>query len=223
MALRFHSKERRKSLYDPSFELSRTHQFDYDATGLVTATSFPDRTKPITFAVTTKVTAGSPTGIILEFGSAIVGAAIWYAVADGKIYAAAGNAGATTGVEALWINGDITFIDNDTTWFDGDGGGGITLAGEAPPLSQITRIVFSVIPGSGKGRLWVNGKLVAAGDGGLMASGWADTGNGAIGDVEGIVTTRVSVADRVALANAVILSPVNVFQNQRPRQFFEVA
>ena len=54
-------------------------------------------------------------------------------------------------------------------------------------------------------------------------SAWADTGDGAVGDVEGTVTTRVSVADRVELANAVILSPVNVFHNQRPRQFFEVA
>ena len=39
----------------------------------------------------------------------------------------------------------------------------------------------------------------------------------------GNVTTRVPEADRVTLANAVILSPANVYQNQRPRQFFEVA
>ena len=221
MASKFHARERRKSLYDPSFELLRTHQFAYNATGLVTDSIFPDRTKPITFAVTTKITGATPTGIILEFGSALVGAAIWYAAADGKIYAAAGAAGASTGVETLWADGDIVWLDGDTTWFDG-GNGGITLAGEAPPQGQITRIVFSVIPGSGKGRLWVNGKLVAAGNGGSMAA-WADTGNGAVGAVEGAVTTRVGAADRGTLANAAIISPVNAFYNQRPRQFFEVA
>lgn len=148
--------------------------------------------------VTVKRTAASPTGIILEFGSATVGLAIWFAVADGKIYAAAGDAGAADGV---------------------------TLAGIAPPQDQIIRIVFSVIPGSGKARLWVNGRLVAAGEatGGSLPNGWADTGGGAIGAVETTVTTRVPAADRVTLANAAILSPANAFQNQQPRQFIEVA
>ena len=220
MAQKFHARERRKSLYDPSYELLRTHQFAYNATGLVTGTVFPDRTKPITFAVTTKVTDASPTGIILEFGSAADGVAIWYAVSDGKIYAAAGNS-ADKAPDTYWVDGDITFIDGDTTWYSG-GDEGLTLAGEAPPLGQITRIVFSVIPGSGKGRLWVNGKLVAAGNTTGMTA-WADTGNGAIGAVEGTETTRVSAADRVTLANAAIISPANVFHNQRPRQFFEIS
>ncbi len=188
MAHRFHARERRKSLYDPSFELLRTHQFDYNETGIVTDDAFPDRTKPITFAVVTKVTDALPTGIIFEFGSATLGVALWYAVADGKIYAAAGDAVAADGV---------------------------TLEGTAPPVGQGVRIVFSIIPGSGKARLWINGQLVASGEatGGEFPNGWADTGNGAVGAVEGSVTSRVSVADRIALANAVILSPVNVFQN----------
>jgi len=194
----FHARERRKSQYDPSFELSRTHQFAYNATSILTGTVFPDRTKPVTFAMTVKRTAASPTGIILEFGDATTGLAIWFAVADGKIYAAAGDAVAADGV---------------------------TLAGTAPPQGQEIRIVFSMIPASGKARLWINGQLVAAGEasGGSFPNAWADTGNGAVGAVETAVTTRVPVADRVTLANAVILSPVNVFQNQRPRQFFEVA
>lgn len=198
MAFRFHNIERRKSLYDPSYELFRTHQFAYNASGILTGTVFPVRSQAITVAVTVKRTAASPTGIILEFGSATTGLAIWFAVADGKIYAAAGDAAAADGV---------------------------TLAGLAPPQDQIIRIVFSVIPESGKARLWLNGQLVAHGvsTNNDMPNGWSDGGNGAIGAVDGTVTTRVPVADRVTLANAVILSPANAFHNQRPRQFFEVA
>lgn len=194
----FNARERRKSLYDPSFELHRTHQFAYNATGLDTDGIFPDRSKAITVAVTVKRTAASPTGIILELGSATTGLAIWFAVADGKIYAAAGDAAAADGV---------------------------TLEGTAPPQDQIIRIVFSVIPESGKARLWLNGDLVAHGvsTNGDMPNGWADAGDGAVGAVDGTVTTRVPVADRVTLANAAIISPVNAYNNQRPRQFFEVA
>ena len=197
MANQFHARERRKSLYDPSYELFRTHQFAYNETAILTGTRFPDRTKPVTFSVTTRITAGSPTGIILELGSATVGLALWYAVADGKIYAAAGDAAAADGV---------------------------TLAGSAPPAGQKTRIVFSVIPASGKARLWINGKLVAADEAtnGEFPNGWADTASGAVGAVGGAVTTRVPMADRITLADVDIISPVNVFQNQRPRQFFEV-
>lgn len=198
MAFKFNNRERRKSLYDPVYELFRTHQFAYNAVGILTGTVFPVRSQAITVAVTIKRTAASPTGIIMEFGSATTGLAIWFAVADGKIYAAAGDAAAADGV---------------------------TLAGLAPPQDQIIRIVFSVIPESGKARLWLNGQLVAHGvsTNGDMPNGWSDGGNGAIGAVDGTVTTRVPVADRVTLANAVILSPANAFHNQRPRQFFEVA
>ena len=197
-AYNFHARERRKSLYDPAFELHRTHQFAYNASGILTGTIFPVRSRAITVAVTVKRSAASPTGIILEFGSATTGLAIWFAVADGKIYAAAGDAAAADG---------------------------ITLAGLAPPQDQIIRIVFSVIPKSGKARLWLNGVLVASGTSSNadMPNGWSDGGNGAIGAVDGTVTTRVPVADRVTLANAVILSPTDAFHNQRPRQFFEVA
>jgi len=198
VAHRFHARERRKSLYDPMFELFRTHQFAYNITGIATGDVFPDRTLPITMGVTVKRTAASPTGIIAEFGDATTGLAIWFAVADGKIYAAAGDAVAADG---------------------------ITLAGIAPPQDQIVRIVFATIPGSGKARLWLNGQLVAHGEasGGVFPNGWSSIANGAVGAVDTTVTTRVPVADRIALANAVILSPVKVAQNQRPRQFFEVA
>lgn len=194
----FHARERRKSLYDPASHLHRTHQFAYNASGILTGGVFPVRSTAITMAVTVKCTAASPTGIILEFGSATTGLAIWFAVADGKIYAAAGDAAAADG---------------------------ITLEALAPPLGQIVRIVFSVIPESGKARLWFNGVLVASGTSSNndMPNGWSDGGNGAIGAVDGTVTTRVPVADRVTLANAVILSPADAFHNQRPRQFFEVA
>lgn len=187
--------KRRKSLYDPTYKLFRTHEFADGATNIATGTIFPDRTKPLTVGVTVKRTGATPTGVIFELGSSTTGLAIWFAAADGKIYAAAGEPAA----------------------------GGVTLEGTAPPIGQIVRIVFSVIPSSGKARLWFNGKLVAAGTGGLFTNGWADGADGAVGGVDTSVTPRVPVADRISLASAVILSPVSAYHNQRPRQFFEVA
>lgn len=221
--------KRRKSLYDPTYKLFRTHDFAADETNIATGTVFPDRTKPITVAVTVKRTNTTPSGIILELGSATTGLAIWFAAADSKVYAAAGDAtppgGAGTGA-AIFKDGDTVWKDGDVIWVDRQAVGynGLTLEGIAPPQGQIVRIVFSVIPASGKARLWMNGKLVAHGSAGdTLPNGWSDGSDGEVGGVDTDVTTRVPVADRITLAQAVILSPVTMFHNQRPRQFFEVA
>lgn len=226
MANKFHARERRKSLYDPSFELFRTHQFAPDATGILTGTVFPDRMKPITVAVTVNRTGASPQGVILEFGSSTTGLALWFSGADDKLYAAAGD-GVVLASDTIWIDGDIYWTDGDIVWLGSPEyiEDGLTLEGDEPPQGQILRIVFSVIPGAGKARLWANGALVAHGQesGGFIANGWSDAEVGAVGQVSGSATSRIPEADRITLADAVILSPVNAFHNQRPRQFFEVA
>lgn len=191
------ARERRKSLFDPSFELSRTHYWVPDATGIATGDLFPDRSIPITIATKVRVTGASPAGIILELGSATTGLAIWIAAADGTIRAAAGDAVADDGV---------------------------TLTGPAVVSTRTIRIAFSVIPASGKARLWVDGHLEAAGEAanGSFPNGWADTGAGAVAAVQTDVTTRVAAGDRISLTDAQVVSLVSAYNNQRPRQFNKV-
>ena len=226
VAFKFHARERRKSLYDPAFGLFGTHTFAPDATGILTGTVFPDCTKPITAAVTVKRTGASPQGVILELGSSTTGFAIWFSGADDKLYAAAGD-GTVVANDVIWIDGDVYWTDGDIVWL-GDPlytADGLTLTGPESPQGQVIRIVFSVIPGAGKARLWVNGVLVANGteSGGFGANGWSDAEAGAVGQISGSATSRVPMADRITLTNAAIISPVTMFHNQRPRQFFEVA
>lgn len=225
MASKFHARDRRKSLYDPSFELFRTHTFAPDATGILTGAVFPSRVQPITVAVTVRRTGATPQGIIFELGSALTGLALWFDSTDGRIYAGLGNA-TVGGTFVTWVDTDVVFLDgDDVEWFGGtEDGEGLTLQGPAPPIGQKLRIVLSTIPSVGKARLWVNGDLVAA-DGvvGGFPNGWSDTGPGAVADLDTDVTTRVALADRVALTDAEVISPVTVFHKQRPRQFFEVA
>lgn len=190
--------ERRRSLYDPVYGLSRTHRYPVGTTDIVTGTAFPVRTKPVSFAITINITDTIPAGVVFELGSATTGVAVWIASADRKLYAAFGDASAADGV---------------------------TLTGPVCVDGQKLRIVVACIPESGKARMWVNGKLVAWGtaSGGEFPNGWADTGAGAMGEVNTSITTRVAVGDRITLANADIVAPLSIYQNQRPKQFFEVA
>lgn len=218
------ARNRRKSLYDPTYKLFRTHTFAIGATNIATGDVFPDREKPITIDITVKRTGASPQGVIAEFGSSTTGLALWFSGTDQKIHAAAGD-GLILIADVDWVDGDITWTDGDVTWFDSTGSDvdGITLEGTEPPETQIVRIVFSVIPTISKARLWINGKLVAHGEfAGAFPNGWSDTEVGAVGDISGSATSRIPVADRITLADAAVLSPLSAFHNQRPRQFFEV-
>lgn len=220
----YFARKRRKSLFDPSFRLKRTHTFPIGTTSIITGdVLFPSRNKAITVAVTVRRTGANPAGVVFELGSSIVGLAIWFAAADDKIYAAAGNKSDFT--DNVWVDGDVSFVDGDISFIDGDPGTeGLTLEGTAPPIGQKVRIVFSVIPTTGKARLWINGDLVASGDAeGAFPNGWSDAGAGAVGEVNTTITERVAVGDRITLADVDIISPVSIFVNQRPRQFFEVA
>lgn len=190
-------KSRRKSRLDPSSALSRTHSYGPSDTGISVVTQFPNRTKPITVQFKLKVTGASPNGVVFELGSATTGLAVWVA-SNSKLMVAFGDSAADDGV---------------------------TLTGPVLASGQNLDVCVAAIPTTGKARLWINGRLAAWGEAANaeFPNGWADTEAGAVSDVDGTVTTRVSVGDRIALTDAQVVSLVSVFQNQRPRQFHEVA
>jgi hypothetical protein len=196
--MRIISTKHRKSRYDPVYGLCRTHSYPVGTTEIDTGLAFPVRSGVISVRCEVKITSAAPVGIVFELGSATTGLAIWIASADRKLMAAVGDAVADDGV---------------------------TLTGPVCQGGQKLRIVLAVIPSNGKARLWVNGKLVASGEAvsGTLPNGWSDTGVGMVGDVKTSVTTRVALADRIALSGADISAPVDLFVNQRPLQFFEVA
>lgn len=194
----FKAQRRRLGRVDPSRGLFRTHGYEPDETGIATGDVFPDKSLPITISTRIKITGATPGGIIFELGSSSVGLAIWLNAATGKLFTAVGDSASDDGV---------------------------TLEGPVVVEDQILNIVLSAIPSNGKARLWINGSLEAHGTavGGELPNGWSDDGEGAVGGVEGTITTRVDVADRVALSGAQVVSLVSAYYNQRPRQFYEVS
>lgn len=192
----WHARQARLARLDPARGLFRTHSFSPAQDNIDTGTLFPDRAREIAFRTRVRIT-GSARGIIFEFGSSTTGLAVWLRQADRVLCAAAGDAAADDGV---------------------------TLVGPQVQSGQRFNIVFAVQPTSGLARLWVDGRRVAAGQaaGGSFPSGWADSGAGAMGKVQGTVTTRVDQFSRIVLANAAVVAPLSVYNGQRPRQFFEV-
>lgn len=192
-ATRYNAYRRRLSHLHPASGLFRTHQAAYDAAAIDVASLFPDRTKPVTVSAELRITNATPAGVILELGSATVGLALWIAAADRKLYAAAGDAAADDG---------------------------FTITGPICRNGQHLHVVFAVVPGTGKGRLWVNGELVgiASSVNAPLPNGWSDDGVGAVGAVNTDITTRVALGDRISLAGASIVAPVSVYHNQAPRE-----
>lgn len=190
---RYHAYRRRLSHLDPASGLFRTHRFAYNEAAIDVASLFPVRSQPITVAAELRITNATPAGVVLDLGSATTGLALWIAAADRKLYAAAGDAVADDG---------------------------ITVEGPVCQNGQHLHVVFAVVPGSGKGRLWVNGELIsfAIATNRPLPNGWSDAGAGAVGAVNTDITTRVAQGDRIALAGASIVAPVSVYHNQSPRE-----
>lgn len=193
-------KRRRRTLghLDPSRGLDQSHGFAAAASGFDVSDHFPDRSRPITIAVDVKREAATATGILFEAGDATTGLAIWlFPTPAGP-------------VDVFACAGDV-------------GDDGITLTAEnvLQGDGQIARIVFSVIPGTGEARLWVEGELRASGTSvnGELPNGWAADSAAGVGEVSGAVTTRVPAAQRVTLADALMVTPVRAFDGQRPIHF----
>ena len=190
-AREFHSRERRRSLLEPVYELNRTHEFASGDT-IDPDESFADPDRPATFAVDIARGAGTPNGVVFEFG------------------------GATTGV-ALWVEDESVFFSAG-----GSGSDGVTIEAENVLVgSTRIRVVASVIPGNGSARLWVNGRLRARGTsaGGPLPNGLFEDAAGEVGDVAGAINANVPGPQAVALANASIVSKLAVYLGQFPRQF----
>ncbi len=85
------------------------------------------------------------------------------------------------------------------------------------------RVVCAVIPNNGTIRMWVDGhrRIAAASVAGTMgANGWGTTGAGAVGNIAVDCNTRAPAGARVAVANLRVVSPLSVFDGQRPRQYY---
>lgn len=90
---------------------------------------------------------------------------------------------------------------------------GATLRGGTAPH----RFVVAINPGIGKVEVYRGGRLIgfASAVNGSFGGAWADTANGAIGNVQGASINRVPGGSQIALANASLPGGVDVFLHQR--------
>lgn len=191
-----HQRARR----DPSAGLARTHRLGRSVATLDTDAAFPERTHPITFAVGIVTGAGTPdpTGLIFEMGSSTAGIALGIS-SPGVLEFAAGEVAA------------------------GDGGiDGKALVPELLAPLRALSIVVAVHPGAGKGRVWVDGRLVirvgTSDLSSLLDGAWSDGADGAIGAAaQGTSNSRVSVA--TAPSEFAIGEGLSAYQGQIPPQF----
>ncbi len=168
---------------------------------LVTADLFPDRQPPVTFAMRVRRDTVAASGILFEFGGVLSGCAAW--IDGAELGFAAGDAAGNTGVD-------------------------LTIADAFPVDGQVFDVVFNAEPASpfnpsnSRIRVWIDGKLRGSAEAVSVfpasPDGWSDSGDGAIGDVDGTVTPRVPVAQRIALVNATIAGGLRVFFRQTPRR-----
>lgn len=188
-AAAYNARRRRESLHDPAAGLFVTHRFVEGDT--ISSTSFPSYRTPITFAIDVR-TDPAANGVIFEIGST-VGVGIAIDASNGWIVAAAG--GRVAGDPGLTVRHS----------YDGKTDG------------SLRRFVLAVIPGAKLLNLWLNGKLIAAGTTDAVGDFlWADADDGGIGAVTRAPVNRLEMED--SLTDAVVVSPLRVFYNQRPRQ-----
>lgn len=187
----YHHREARRGRHDPSGALYITARFDSGDNPIDTDAAFPDRGLPITVAMVVKRTAAGSNGLLFDFG------------------------GTTTGFAAYLDGADLGFAAGAAVGTDG---GLITVSSALPATSQNFRLVFTVVPGFGVMRVWIDGLIKGALETASM-SAWAGTGDGAIGDAgAGGTTARVPAPQAVTLANAAVVGPARFYYSQRPRQ-----
>ena len=92
-------------------------------------------------------------------------------------------------------------------------------AGEEP-----LKVVGSVLPGTGQARLWIDGQSRAgatAVNGALPNGFTANVGDalGAIGQVNGSISSRVPGGDATNLVNCEVQGPLRFYKQQLPHQF----
>tara|TARA_R110000822_G_scaffold120633_1_gene254115 strand:- start:10611 stop:11255 length:645 start_codon:yes stop_codon:yes gene_type:complete len=196
-ALRFHARERRRSLAGVP-EMSRTHRIFgttvMEVATINTTSLFPARDTPITFKTAIRITAAVPTGLVFELGDSTTGCAIWIDATGDEIHFHAGAAGT--------VNGATAVFDNTIDLPDG----------------LELELVAAVRPGDGRIRLWGNGQEIARAEasGGSFTDDWAGVGDGSFAAaVSGTTIAAVTGAP----ANFEVIEPLSVYVGQVPRHF----
>lgn len=190
----FHKRERRKSLFDPTFELFETHRFN-ETQNPISADRFPTDAflSPVTFHTEIAQTGASPTGVVFSFGNATRGLAMWLQGQDVGI-AAGGPAN----------NGMAAVIPS-------------VLRGVGQTRVRLTMIAH---PGYGAIALYVDDDLsvYSTSSTNSFTDGWALQAAGAVADVSASPPSRIPAARRVALSGAALVKDVRAFEAQYPRQ-----
>jgi hypothetical protein len=190
-----HSARERRASLAGSPDLFRTHRIAIPAASIA-ATTFPARTSPVTFKTSIRITTGaSAAGLIFEFGNATTAVAAWLAAA-GVLTLRAGDAGAA----------DRTFsqFDNGGAFEDG----------------QKLDLIFAVIPGDGRSRIWMNGLDVArdTATNGQLDNGWAASSAGAFA-AAAVGALPADVTETGAPTDFDVIQPLSVYVGQVPRHF----
>lgn len=199
-ALRFHSRVRRKSLAGVP-KLHRTHRFHGAAAmavpAIATGDVFPNRLAPITFQTAIRINAGAVQGMIFEFGDATTGCALW--MQSNRLTFRAGGSVGSDGAAALFSPG--------IPW----------------PENMEFDVVASIIPGSGRIRVWVNGRREidsTATNGSFGANGWASTDDGSFADAPASgIPANIPAGAQIAPSNFEVIEPLSVYAGQVPRHF----
>ena len=193
-ALRFHSRERRRSLAGIP-ELFRTHFFGIP-TATVLANAFPVRDTLVTFQTSIRIVTGaSAAGLIFELGDATTAIAAWFDTPGLLSFRAGGAAAADRGLAEF------------------DNGG-------AFPDDLELDLVFAVRPGDGRVRIWANGEELArdVASGGQLPSGWAASSDGAFA-AAATGALPADVLETGAPVDFDVIQSLSVFVGQAPRHF----
>jgi hypothetical protein len=141
-----------------------------------------------------KITGASPNGLLFEFGDATRGLA---AAIDGTdLIVGAGAAAASN--DGVTVTASAALLENST----------------------VNKIAVVVFPNTGTVNIWVNGDLVASdvSVSGDFGGAWAADALGAIATKNGDAIDRIAGPQAVALADAEIVTEVEVYNKQHPRQ-----
>lgn len=189
----FSSRERRLSLFDPSFGIHQSHTFDATQNPIA-GERFPVELflSPITIAVEIIQTGASPTGVIFAYGDDLTGIAVWL---EGQDVGIAAGGPATNGI------------------------GGIR-SSVLKAINHRVRLTFVAHPGYGAAALYVDDdlELYVTSSSGRFDGGWAKQSPGAVADSPALITSRVPAPRRVALSDASVISKVRGYERTYPRQ-----
>ncbi len=191
-SVRFHSRERRRSLAGVP-ELFRTLSLAIPTASIPTG-SFPDREAVFTFQTAIRITGGTPVGLIFEFGNATTAIAAWLNDTDIQFRA-----------------GGVAAADRGLATFDNT----VSL-----PLTLEMDLVFAVRPGDGRVRIWANGGEIArdTASGGAFPAGWAADSAGAFAAAAS-GALPADVLQTGAPSDFDVIQPMSVFAGQVPRHF----